>query len=71
MSATTKMNSASPPTMSNVSGEVAWSRVSEAVAATATFAPSFLGFDLGFDLGLAVSRLSARVSRRVWVAGGW
>ena len=71
MSARTRKNSASPPTMSNVSGEVAWSRVSVGVAATATFTPSFLGFALGFGLGLADSRLSARVSRRGWVAGGW
>ena len=58
MSARTRKNSASPPTMSNVSGEVAWSREMLGAAATATFTlGSGLSFTLGFGLGLAVCGL--------------
>ena len=49
MSARTRKNSASPPTISNVSGEVAWSREMVGAAATATLT---LGAGLSFTLGL-------------------
>ena len=58
MSARTRKNSASPPTMSNVSGEVAFSRKRVGAAATATFR-SFFGLvpTLGLVFGLADARL--------------
>ena len=59
MSTRTKKKSASPPTMSNVSGEVACSRKRVGAAATATFTRSFFGLatTLGSLFDLARSRL--------------
>ena len=59
MSARTRKNSASPPTRSNVSGEVAWSRERLAAAGAASFTRSFLvlALILGRGFGLAVTRV--------------
>ena len=59
MSARTRKKSASPPTISKVSGEVAWSRERLGAAATATFSRSYFGLvlTLGLGFGLAGSSL--------------
>ena len=60
MSARTRKNSASPPTMSNVSGEVAFSPKRVGAAAAAAFNRPFFGLvpTLGFVVfGLAALRL--------------
>lgn len=50
MSARTRKNSASPPAMSNVSGEVASSRERPGSAGAAVFVTFGSGFGFGFDL---------------------
>ena len=70
MSARTRKKSASPPTMSNVSGEVASSREmpgSAEAAVFVTFGSCFFGF--GFDV--TGSRFWTRLSRRTGADGGW
>ena len=72
MSARTRKNSASPPTMSNVSGEVASSRERLGSAEAAVFVPFGSGFDsVFFGLGFVVSRPRTRLSRRTDAGGGW
>ena len=51
------MKSASPPTMSNVSGEVASSREMPGSAGAAVCLTFDSGFGFGFGLGFAGSRL--------------
>ena len=69
MSTSTRTKSASPPTRSIVSGDVASSR--ERVGSGAPTACLIGPSDFGFGLGLAGSRRCTRLSRRAGAGGGW
>ena len=61
MSARTRKNSASPPTISNVSGEVAFSRKRFGAAAAAAFTRSRFGFGLAPTLRFAFDVVGSRL----------
>jgi hypothetical protein len=71
MSARTRKNSASPPTMSIVSGEVASSRERPGSAGAAVFVTFGSGCFVFLGLGFAAPRPRTRLSRCTEAGGGW